>query len=433
MMRVDDFPDGVVVVGGGLAAVSAARRLREGGYDGLLTILGQEPDLPYDRPPLSKGYLTGAVSRERLALVDPSWYQEQRVSVRTDAVVASVDAQSRRLQLRDGEQMPWSCLLVTTGGVPRNLGPVTDRIAVLRTRRDADRLRALLKPGQRLLVLGGGLIGGEVAAVARLHGMEVTVLEALPAVFARSLGPWLADRVAALHCDHGVALHAGVRVRTLEDSPEGVRAHAEDGRVFDADVALIGFGLVPAAGVLERAGAQVDDGVVVDTAFRTSLPGVYAAGDVARRCDRRGRGVRSEHWQAATRSGASAAEAILTDVGGAPIDRSWAPMSSQPGSSPPMSSNPPEAPWFWTDQYGRNFQVSGDPTVGERAVIRGSDGPDFLCFLLDAGGAVRAAVACDRARELRLAQQLVRRHAVIDPHVLADDTQDLRRLARRGS
>lgn len=430
----------VAVIGGGLAAISAIRALRESGHEGAVVLYSEEDDLPYDRPPLSKGYLTGAVSASALALVEPSWYEEQRVTVRLGAVVTSLaDGRGR---LGGGEEFGWSRLLVTTGGAPRQLGAPAlwagagvglgaERITALRTRRDADRLRGLLAPGRHLLIVGGGLIGGEVAAHARLGGVEVTMLEALPAVFARSLGPWLAARVEALHRDHGVRLYAGVRIQRLEEGPSGVRAQAADGRVFEADAALVGLGLVPAVGLLEHAGAQIDDGVLVDATGRTSLPGVYAAGDVARRRTQSAtlaasgeRGVRSEHWQAAMQNGSATGEAIAADLAGVPA------ASSTLANTP---ANPPEAPWFWTDQYGRNFQVSGDPTVGERAVIRGSDGPDFLCFLLDAGGAVRAAVACDRARELRLAQQLVRRRAVIDPHVLADDTQDLRRLARSGS
>lgn len=429
------------MLGGGLAAVSAIRALRQRGYGGPVAVYSEEDELPYDRPPLSKGYLTGAVSRSALALVEPSWYEEQGVTVRLGAPVTSIG--DDRGRLADGEEFRWSRLLLTTGGVPRRLGapavggaPERDaeRITVLRTRRDADRLRGFLVPGRHLLIVGGGLIGGEVAANARRAGMEVTVLEALPAVFARSLGPWLAARVEALHRDHGVRLHAGVRIQRIEEGPSGVKAQAVDGRVFEADAALVGLGLAPAVGLLEQAGARIDDGVLVDGSGRTSLPGIYAAGDVARRrsqlvdgvdqAKQADRGVRSEHWQAAMHSATVAGEAIAADLAGASV-------SAEAQEALPV--NPPEAPWFWTDQYGRNFQVSGDPRAGEHAVIRGSDGPDFLCFLLDRDGAVRAAVACDRARELRLAQLLVRRNAVIDPRVLADATQDLRRLARSES
>jgi 3-phenylpropionate/trans-cinnamate dioxygenase ferredoxin reductase component len=353
MTRRPHRPERIVVVGGGLAAASAVVGLREHGYAGAVTLVCAEPHLPYERPPLSKGYLAGDTPLDDVFVRPRDWYQEHDVDVLLGTTAREIDLAARTVTL-DAVRVEYDRLLVATGASARRL-PFLDAsgapVAYLRTLDDSTRLRRELRPGVRVVIVGGGWIGLEVAASARAAGCEVTVVEALETPLQQVLGPELGDVFATLHREHGVDLRTSRMVTHARLEGGDVLVGLDDGTVLSADLLVVGAGAVPDVALAERANLKVDDGIVVDALLRTSDPDVFAAGDVASAYHPvLGAHLRVEHWDNAIGQGRCAAVNML---GGAePYER---------------------LPYFFTDQYDLGMEYVGH--VGrsgyDEVVIRG--------------------------------------------------------------
>ena len=361
------MPQPLVVIGAALTAAKAVEQLREDGFSGPVVVYGDETHLPYERPPLSKGYLMGEATVADATVHDHAWYAAHDVDLRLGTTVTGVDRDSRAVVTADGTQ-PYEQLLLATGAAPRRL-PMADRsgadVHYLRTLDDSDRLRESLQSGRRVAIVGGGWIGLEVAAAARIAGCEVTVLESLGLPLLRVLGPEVAKRFAALHRAHGVDLRTGATLTAIEAVDAGgpgggAVLRLDTGDRVECDLVVVGIGVVPRTGLAEDAGLEVDDGIVVDEYLRTSDPAVLAAGDVANAYHPRlERHLRVEHWDNAIGQGQAAARSMLG--GGSPYER---------------------LPYFFTDQYdlGMEYVGSVGPDGYDRVVVR--DGPDdaFTAF-----------------------------------------------------
>jgi 3-phenylpropionate/trans-cinnamate dioxygenase ferredoxin reductase subunit len=361
---------GTVIVGAGLAAAHVVETLRDGGYAEPVTVIGDEPEPPYERPALSKSYLQGKAGD--LHVHDSSWYAERNVDLRTGTRAVGIDRQARQVGLATGEPVAYEHLVLATGAQPRTLPiPGTDLPGVhtLRTRADSDRLRDALARDERWVIVGGGWIGLEVAAAARGAGRHVTVLEYGPLPLQRVLGDRLARHFRDLHVGNGVDLRTGVSVRAIETSPSGLAVRVDD-EVVGADTVVLAVGARPDTELAERAGLTVDGGIVADERLRTSDPRVLAAGDVvAAQNTALGHRLRVEHWDNAIRQGRLAAGTIL-DTGGT---YDW-------------------QPYFFTDQYDLGMEYVGHADPSDRVVVRGDmAGGEFIAFWL-AGQRVTAAM-----------------------------------------
>jgi NADPH-dependent 2,4-dienoyl-CoA reductase/sulfur reductase-like enzyme len=381
---------GVVVVGGGVASVSVARRLRALGYDGRLTLVSDETVAPYDRPPLSKQFLAGTLTAEELGLLSGDELDGLGVDLVQGRRAVGVDVTGHSLELDDDTRLPYRSLVVATGARARRL-PFGDGLAgvhYLRTVADAEALGRELGPGRRLVVVGGGFIGLEVAATAHALGVTVTVLETAPRPLTRVLGPEAGALVTALHAER-VDLRFGVRVIDLLGTDRVRAVRLEDGEL-PADVVVVGIGAVPNTEWLDGSGIRVDDGAVCDEGGRTSAPDVYAVGDVARwRHARTGDSRRVEQWQAAVEQASVVAANLAADLGVADaVPDSW-----------------DAVPYFWSDQYEHKIQFCGRPGTlsTDRVVRRGR----VACFADRADGAATGVLALDNPAALARGRRLV--------------------------
>jgi len=401
----------IVIIGGGLAAESAARTLRKEGYDGVVTVVTDEPHAPYQRPPLSKGYLRGTEGVDAVVLHPAEWYDEQRVEVRTSTAATALDPAAHRVELADGSSLAYDSALLATGSSPRRLpiaGHDLPGVRTLRRLDDSDALRAELSGGgRRLVVIGAGWIGMEVAATARTLGNEVTVLARGAVPLAAAVGPRMGEVFRRLHLDHGVGLRTSVQVERIagDERAEGV---VVNGETVPADLVLIGVGAVPNTGLAGAAGLDVDDGVLTDAALRTSAPDVFAAGDVANAFHpvirRRSR---SEHWDNARKGGPVAARGMLG------ID------AAHDG-----------IPYFYTDQFDLGMELSGYPPLMAEAelVIRGDlDAREFIAFWIAAGRVV-GGMNVNVWKVNKTVQSLIRSAATVDTAALADPETPLESL-----
>jgi 3-phenylpropionate/trans-cinnamate dioxygenase ferredoxin reductase subunit len=380
---------GVVIAGGGLAAQRAVETLRRNGFVHAIRVITAEPTAPYDRPPLSKGYLAGAVGDDALRFRPDAWYREQDVDLITSAPAAALDVARREVTLASGERLRFGHLLIATGGVPRAL-PGTesfDNVHVLRTVEDARRLRDALTPGSRLTVIGAGFIGMEVAATAARLGVDVTIIEAAQAPLAGILGPGLGGWFAELHRQEGIAVNVGARITGLRGAHSIEAIELEDGRRVECDAVVVGIGMAPATSWLRDSGLD-EGGIPVDAAGRTRIPGIYAAGDACRPHDSRtGRLLRSEHWEAAARQGAAAARAILG-----------------------LTPAPPAIPSFWSDQHDLRIQYVGHAHGSDAIAIDGDpDARDFTATYTR-GGVPVAALLVGRPHALAQTRRLIEDH-----------------------
>ncbi|MEV0494700.1 NAD(P)/FAD-dependent oxidoreductase [Streptomyces atratus] len=352
-------PQHVVVVGAGLAGIRTAEQLRAAGFRGGITLVGAERHLPYDRPPLSKQVLTGEWDPERIVLCGTSRLDELGISARFGA--AAVSLHEGRVGLADGTEVSGDAIVIATGVAARRLPGQPDTAHTLRTLDDTLALREALATARSLLVVGAGFVGAEVAGAARAHGIEVTVVEAMPVPFTRALGPEIGAVCARLLTDAGVDLRTGAR---LERFTEGSGVELTDGTCLDADVLLVGVGGVPELGWLETSGVDTSAGVPCDARGRVEgLPGVWAVGDVAAwRDPARGGLHRSEHWTNA----ADQAAAVARDIVGA-------------------EAPTPSTPYFWSDQFGLKIQLVGRPELADTVMPLNGDGLD--------GGPVKGTVA----------------------------------------
>jgi NADPH-dependent 2,4-dienoyl-CoA reductase/sulfur reductase-like enzyme len=360
--------DGIVIVGAGLAAVSAAAELRAQGYEGGIRMLGREAHPPYLRPPLSKGYLSGEEGLDGVLLHTEDWYRDNAIELRTETQVFAVDVQEREVTLRGGETLPYATLLLATGSAPRQLpidGAELRGVHYLRTLDDSRRLREqLARGGRRLVLIGSGWIGMEVGATARGLGNEVTILERDAVPLANAIGETLGGMFAGLHRQKGVTIRAGALVDRIVGDAAGVRAvELVGGEQVPADLVVIGVGAGPNVGLAESAGLLADDGVLVDERMRTSDPHVFAAGDIASAVHPLVRKrLRSEHWANAKRGGKAAARGMLG-----------------------IEGDYRDVPYFYTDQFELGMEYTGFAplTVGAEIVYRGrpEDG-SFIAFWL---------------------------------------------------
>src|SRR3954449_4405333 len=382
----------IVLVGGGLATGTAVRELRSQGYVGDLVVIAGEAHPPYERPPLSKGYLLGNEPAEKTLVNQESWYAEHDVDLRTGVTVESVDPGARTLRA-GGEDLEWTGLLLATGATPRHLALADDSgvpVHYLRTLEDSTALKARLEPGARIGIIGGGWIGLEVASAARQAGAEVVVLEALDQPLLNVLGPEVAALFAQLHREQGVDVRTGVKVEEISAGSDGPAIRLAGGDTLSVDRLVVGVGVIPVTDLATAAGIDVDNGILVDAGLQTSAPGVFAAGDVAN-VDHPvlGHRLRVEHWDTAIKHGTVAATNLLG--GHAVADH---------------------LPYFFTDQYDLGLEYVGNPGPDgfDRVVITGdTDGPvDHRTFrvwwlrgdLVVAGMHVNDWDAIDRVREL---------------------------------
>lgn len=355
-----------VIVGASLAGAKAAETLREEGFDGRIILLGAEPARPYERPALSKEYLRGESTGKPFVHAE-SFYAERDIELRTATPVASIDAPGSEVVLDGGERVPYDALLLTTGSAVRRLsvpGADLDGIHYLRELDDADAIRARIEAAGRLVVIGAGWIGAEVAASARAKGVEVTIVEMGSVPLERVLGREVGAIYADVHRDNGVELVTDARLEAFEGAASVERVRLADGRTIECDFVVAGIGVTPRSGLAEAAGIEVDNGIVVSDRLQTSRPGVFAAGDVANaQHPFYGRRIRVEHWANALHQGPHAARSMLGRDDA--YDR---------------------LPYFYSDQYDVGMEYSGHAVQWDEVVLRGDPaGREFIAFWLDAG------------------------------------------------
>lgn len=405
------MPPTFVIVGASLAGAWAAITLRDEGFDGRVVLIGEEPDPPYERPPLSKSYMRGEQAFEK-ALVRPAdFYTERRIELRLGTRVERIDVESRQVVSAGGERIAYDALLVATGGRNRQLpipGRELEGIYSLRDRRDADAIRHAAGPGRRAVVVGMGFIGSEVAASLRADGVEVVGIDPFKAPLVRVLGDEIGNLVARVHQERGVRTLFEDTVVRFEGNGRVERVVTKRGEPIDCDFAVVGVGIEPAVEIVAGTPIKVDNGIVVDEYCRTNVDGVFAAGDVANHFHPLyGKHLRVEHWQNAMKQGAAAARSMI-------------------GKGVPYE----EVHWFWSDQYDVNIQYAGFHRTWDRLVFRGSVGErQFSAFYMNEGR-VDAVVAFNRPKDVRMAMPLIRRRAVIDVESLADPAADLRKLGQ---
>src|SRR6267378_1670504 len=407
----------IVIVGASLAGATAAATLRDEGFDGEIRLIGAEAQLPYNRPPLSKGYLRQQERFEDQLVKPAGYYAEQRIALTLGVRATAIDAKQKLVELEGGERVAYDRLLVTTGGRNRTLsvpGATLEGVFQLRTVEDCDRIRAATPRARRAVVMGLGFIGSEVSASLRQLGIEVAAVEGARVPPARVLGDEVGQALAAIHREKGVELVLEDSVAALEGSARVERVRTTRGRVLECDMVVAGIGIVPNTELLAAAGAEVDNGVVVDEHCRTSLPDVFAAGDVTNHLHPVFGRLRVEHWNNGYQQGRAAARSLL-------------------GSAQPYDY----IHSFWSDQYEHSLQYVGFATSWDRLVFRGRpESRKFLGFYL-VDGIVRAVVGLDRGGdpedpkgdgELKVAVSLIRNRVRVDPAKLIDEDVDLRRL-----
>lgn len=369
----------IVVVGGSLAGVHAAEALRERGFDGELTLVSAEAGLPYDRPPLSKELLLGGMAPEQLLLRPAPWYDAHGIELRLNTPARGLDAGKGLLALTDGCDLPYDGMVIATGSAARRFPSVTAqaRVHVLRTLDDALELRPELIPGRHLVMIGGGFVGLEVAAVARGLGLDVTLIEGSPIPLARAFGTEIGSWYRELHESNGVRLVCGSSVQSLQGSPGGVTVTLSNGESLRADVVAAGIGAAPAVEWLAGSGVKVSNGVTCTPELQTSVPNIVAAGDVASwRNPVFDEEMRIEHWSNAVDQGRHAAATLL-------------------GERDPFAS----VPYFWTDQHDRKMRFVGR-TAGATDIRIEEMSEDKLVATLGRDGVLIGALTVCAPRQL---------------------------------
>lgn len=404
-----DAASTIAIIGGGQAGGEAATLLRQNRFEGRIILIGEEDCLPYMRPPLSKAFLAREIGRDALIYKAAIAYEKARVEMRLGERVEEIDRDAKRLLLNDGATFGYDRLVIAAGGRARLLavpGVGAGNILYLRTIADVELLQPLIERGGRLVIVGGGYVGLEVAAVAVKRGLAVTVLEAAPRVLARVTAPALSDFYERIHREAGVDIRTNVTVSGFSAKKGCVESVlCANGESFPADAVLIGIGLVPCTELAERAGLTVDDGIVVDAESRTSDPHIYAIGDCAMHAHHGflRRKIRIESVPNALEQARAAAASIM----GRPIPEAG-------------------APWFWSDQYDLKLQMVGLSDEHEELVIRGQpETPSFIAFYLK-DGVVIGADAVNRPGDFMAAKRFVGERMKIAPSRLADDSVPLK-------
>jgi 3-phenylpropionate/trans-cinnamate dioxygenase ferredoxin reductase subunit len=390
-----------VIVGGGLAGAKAAQTLRDEGFDGRVVLLGEEDVAPYERPPLSKDYLRGDAGRDAIWAQEEGWYDEHDVELRTGTHVAEVVPSSSEVVLDGGERIAYEQLLLATGSAAKRIpipGAELEGVHLLRTVADSDALREALSPGTRLVVIGAGWIGCEVAASARQRGAEVAMVAPEEVPLERVLGPEVGAVYRDVHAKQGVELVLGTGVEAIEGNGRASGVRVSGGRTLPADVVVLGVGAAPRLELAQAAGLRVEDGVLVDDRLRTSVPNIYAAGDIARaEHPILGETVRVEHWGTALEQGPVAARNMLgQDVA---YDR---------------------IPYFFSDQYDVGMEYAGYAMTYDRVVFRGDPSTfEFMAFWMR-GDRVAAGTNVNVWDVNEDIQALVRSGASVDDEALRD-------------
>jgi len=407
-------PQRVVIIGAGQAGGQAAYSLRLGGFTGAITLVGDEPAPPYQRPPLSKAYLKGELEAERLFLKPVDYYAEHDVDIITGDAASAIRLGDHEVTLAGGRTLAWDRLVIATGARPRKLalpGADLQGVSELRTLADVDRIRQAAVAGARLVVVGAGYIGLEAAAVGAQLGMKVTVLEALPQVLSRVAGPEIGAFYTRIHREAGTDVRLGVRIEGFEGvgSVSGVRLAG--GEIVPADFVLVGVGVLPNLELAREAGLVCGNGIVVDAAMRTSHPDVFAVGDVAwRPLAHYGREGRLESVHNAIEGGKLAAAAIM-------------------GLPPP----PIEVPWFWSDQFDLKLQTVGLWTGADETVVRGDPGTRAFAVFYLKEGRVIAVDAVNSPPEFVVGKKLVAAKAKVAPGELVDKSISMKDIGARAS
>lgn len=386
----------IVVVGASLAGIRTAEFLRRARFEGELVLIGDEPHLPYDRPPLSKEVLRGEWEPERIALRRKS-YDELRVELMLGRRAVGLDTGSREVALDDGARVPFDGLVIATGGQARKLPnqPELEGVHTLRTLDDSLALRTAFARKPHVAVIGAGFIGAEVAASARTLGLEVTMIEALQTPLAQSLGPRLGEEVQALHERNGVRVLCGRRVERFEGAERLSGLTLDDGSRVHCEVAVVGIGMTPSVSWLEGSGLALEDGVRCDESLASSIPGVVAVGDVASwhnpLFDER---MRVEHWTNAVEQARHAVGTLL----------------AAPGEAKPFES----VPIFWSDQFDRKIQGVGRPRPSDELLIRRSDDGEKLAALYARNGRLSGAVTFNQPPKLIQLRMLIAKRGTLD-------------------
>jgi 3-phenylpropionate/trans-cinnamate dioxygenase ferredoxin reductase subunit len=399
-----------IIVGASLAGAKAAEELRTQGFDGRVLLLGSEPERPYERPPLTKDYLRGESSREKVYVHEPGFYERQQIELLTNVTAAAIDPARSRITLDDGHELGYDRLLLAMGAEPRRIpvpGADLDGIYYLRTLADCDSLRERLDTGGRVVVVGAGWIGSEFAASARQRGLQVSVVDPLKLPNERIFGPEIGGFYRDVHAQHGVELLLGDGVRCFEGDGTVARVRTAGGRVLDCDFAVVGIGVVPRVQLAEQAGLEVANGVLVDEQLQTSAPGVFAAGDVARAWHPFfGERIRVEHWSNALNQGPAAARAMLGE---------------------PVSYD--RIPYFFSDQYEVGMEYSGRAPKWDEVVFRGDRNEgEFVAFWLR-DGRVIAGMNVNVWDVNEHVQALIRARQPVDLAALTDPGTPLESLS----
>jgi 3-phenylpropionate/trans-cinnamate dioxygenase ferredoxin reductase subunit len=403
----------VVIVGAGHGGAQAAIALRQNGFEGRIVVIGREPELPYERPPLSKEYLARDKTFERILIRPAQFWEDRQVTMRLGEEVTGIDAAARVASLSDGRQIEYGSLIWAAGGDPRRLTCSGDDLAgvhAVRTRADVDRLMGELDAGaKKAVVIGGGYIGLEAAAVLTKLGCSVVLLEALPRVLSRVAGKALSEFFEADHRAHGVDLRTGAAMDCIEgDGSKVTGVTMQDGSTVPADLVIVGIGIVPCVGPLLAAGAAGGNGVDVDQYCRTSLPDIYAIGDCAAHANAFADGavIRLESVQNANDMATTAAKAICGD----PV---------------PYRATP----WFWSNQYDLRLQTVGLSTGHDRAVLRGDPATRSFSVAYLKDGKVVAFDCVNQVKDYVQGRKLVEARASIAPEKLADASVPLKEWA----
>lgn len=399
----------IVVVGAGQAGASLVAKLRSLGFDGEVTLIGAEPVLPYQRPPLSKAYLLGDMALERLYLRPESFYADNNITLRLGAEVTSIDRAAKTVQLAEGA-IDYDALVLTTGSAPRHLpaaiGGALEGVHVVRGLADVDAMGPEFGDGKSVLIVGGGYIGLEAAAVAAKKGLKVTLVEMADRILQRVAAPETSDYFRALHQSHGVEILEGVGLTRLTGDTRVSGAELSDGTTLEVDFVIVGVGITPGTDLAEAAGLEIDNGIKTDALGRTSDPAIWAAGDCASFPYRDGR-LRLESVPNAI----DQAECVAENLLGA--EKTYVPQ-----------------PWFWSDQYDVKLQIAGLNTGYDRIITRAGDKDGAMSFWYYQGDTLLAVDAANDPRAYMVGKRLIDGGKSPAPDLLADPATDLKSLLR---
>ncbi|SCZ20794.1 MULTISPECIES: NAD(P)/FAD-dependent oxidoreductase [unclassified Pseudomonas] len=398
-----------VIVGAGHAAAELVATLRQNGYPGRIILIGDEPELPYRRPPLSKTYLSGEASRESLLIRSAAAYDKLQVACWTGVQVCAIDRERRTVTLSDGRTQAYDKLVLATGGRPRRLEePAAQKpnVHYIRNLADIERLQPDFVAGKRLLVIGGGYIGLEAASVGIKNGLQVTVLEAAPRVLARVAAPEISAFYEGVHRRRGVDVRTETSVQVFQGAERVESVQLSDGSELPVDLIIVGIGILPNDQLARDAGLEIDNGIVVDSYAQTLDPDILAVGDCARHVNGfLGCLIRIESVPSAQEQARTAAHTIC-------------------GKNLPHIA----VPWFWSDQFDLKLQIVGLSQGYDQLVLRGDMAAESFCAFYLRKGVVLSVDAVNRPQDFMVGKRLVAERVQVDPQVLADESVDLKSL-----